>query len=553
MGLPLIIGQLRFYKSAVVYLLRVYIFHTMRIVASIAFGLGALAFSHGGIAQTVRTFDRQLAVGAGIYSSVAVDSSGAVYVGTENNQLLALNPDLSAKWSFAATDWIDASPVIGRDGELYTVSYDGYVYCLEPSGKLRWSYNSGGLFVASPVLHQNGQLIVASADGLILALTDLDKSAPAPAWFYAVTGEIDASPAVGSDGTLYVAYKNTSNNVERAALLAINCDPSAASRVLWEYTDTPAQEADKSRFLSSPAIGSDGSLYIGLGRTLATSTTETLDGGSLLAIASNGSLKWSVPVNDKADAPPAIAQNGTIYFASRDGYLYAISPIGNTLWSLFVGDVFYSGPVVAEDGVVILASYAGFGNSTLNGIRPNNGNTGATIEWIATIPGFVDATPSIGATGALYVGSLSGVLYQLNTGSALAKSDWPRFRHNERQRANPYYAVPATMADYFEGTYSFDGGWGYWIPKNTAASLFFWGSAFPWVYSFEHGWLYCFGDSDSMWLYDAAGILLWAWTNSEFYPFIYSTNPSYGWLSYEPATSNPRIFTNSDGIKITIP
>lgn len=535
------------------YLVRNYI-TPMRIVALPVLTACLLSFSHICPAQETRSFSKELSLGSGIYSSVAIDASGSLYVGTEGNQLFALNPDLSTKWSFSATDWIDASPIIGHNAEIYTVSYDGHIYCLEPSGKLRWSHDSGGIFVASPVLHQNGQLIVASADGLILALTDLSSSTPATAWFHVVPGEIDASPAVGADGALYVAYKNTSGDTERAALLAIDCNPDASDRVLWQFLDTPAQEADKSRFLSSPAISSDGTIYIGLGRTLSTTGTETLDSGALLAIGSDGLLKWEIPVNDKSDAPPAIALDGTIYYATRDGYLYAVSQLGNTLWSLFVGDVFYSGPVVASDGSILIVGYAGFGESALNAVKPAGDNSSAAIEWTATIPGYVDATPNIGEDGAIYIGSLSGTLYKLNGEATLAKTDWARFRHNERQRANPYYASAQTMADFFEGLYSFDGGWGYWIPANEEAALFFWGGAFPWVYSFEHGWLYCYGSSsDSMWLYDASGILSWSWTSFDFYPYIYSINPEFGWLKYEPATSNPRIFINSADVKITIP
>lgn len=522
------------------------------ITPSIATGL-IIFISLDTMGQEERLFERQVSVGAGIYSSAAIDASGTIYVGTEKNELLALNPDLSQKWSFTTMDWIDASPVIGRDGEIFTASYDGYVYCVEPTGKLRWAYNSGGLYTASPVLHQNGQLIVASADGVVLALSDLEKPTPTPAWFYVVNGEIDASPAVGPDGTLYVACKSLSNNVERAVLLALDTAPDATSRVLWQYVDTPAQDADASRFLSSPAIGADGTLYLGLGRTLATSTSETLDSGALLAIHGDGSLKWALPVDDKSDAPPAIGVDGTIYYASRNGYLYAVSSEGEKRWELYLGDIFYSGPVATDDGHIVIASFAGFGNSSLNVIKPNSENTAAAVLWYATMEGYIDATPSIGKDGAIYVGGLSGTFYQLSSELSLAQSDWPRFRHNERQRGNPYYATPKTMADYFENTYSFEGGWGYWVPQNSAAAIFFWGSAFPWVYSFQHGWLYCYGDSSSMWLYDAAGILTWTWTNSELYPYLYSTAPAYGWLAYDPETSNPRLFTNVAGEKLSIP
>ena len=63
---------------------------------------------------------------------------------------------------------------------------------------------------------------------------------------------------------------------------------------------------------SSPAIGSDGTIYVGS------------DDYNLYAINSNGTLKWSYATGSWYNSSPAIGSDSTIYVGSDDGKLYAI-------------------------------------------------------------------------------------------------------------------------------------------------------------------------------------------------------------------------------------
>ena len=71
---------------------------------------------------------------------------------------------------------------------------------------------------------------------------------------------------------------------------------------------------------SSPAIGEDGTIYVGA------------NDGRLYAINPNGTLKWSFETGDKITSSPAVAKDGTIYVGSYDGYVYAINPDGSLKW-----------------------------------------------------------------------------------------------------------------------------------------------------------------------------------------------------------------------------
>ena len=63
---------------------------------------------------------------------------------------------------------------------------------------------------------------------------------------------------------------------------------------------------------SSPAIGSDGTIYVG-----------SRD-NNLYAINPDGSKKWNFKTRFEVSSSPAIGSDGTIYVGSEDNYLYAI-------------------------------------------------------------------------------------------------------------------------------------------------------------------------------------------------------------------------------------
>ena len=107
---------------------------------------------------------------------------------------------------------------------------------------------------------------------------------------------MNSSPAIGSDGTLYVGSRDSK-------LYAIN--PKSGVK-LWEFKT-------RDWVYSSPAIGSDGTVYVGS------------NDGKLYAInGKTGVKQWEFKTGDKVHSPPAIGSDGTIYVGSRDNKLYAI-------------------------------------------------------------------------------------------------------------------------------------------------------------------------------------------------------------------------------------
>jgi len=91
---------------------------------------------------------------------------------------------------------------------------------------------------------------------------------------------------------------------------------------------------------SSPAIGSDGTIYFG--------STDNY----VYALNSDGTLRWKFETGAEIYCSPTIGMDGTIYIASNDGYLYAISGSGtlaNSPWPKFQHDLRNTGNVVTTN------------------------------------------------------------------------------------------------------------------------------------------------------------------------------------------------------------
>src|SRR5262249_42058142 len=100
----------------------------------------------------------------------------------------------------------------------------------------------------------------------------------------------------------------------------------------------------------SPAIGPDGTIYVGGGSQLQ---------AVLNALSRQGSLIWSRPTGSEMPAAPAVASDGTIYFqgapagcTSCEYYLNALTPSGAVEWAYFTGILGTSSPTVASDGTI---------------------------------------------------------------------------------------------------------------------------------------------------------------------------------------------------------
>lgn len=320
--------------------------------------------------------------GSSIQSSPAIAADGTIYVGSQegNGYLYAINPDGTLKWRYTgASSWfnITSSPVIGTDGNIYfgtSSTVHSYLYSISPDGNLNWRYSGEGKgIVSSPVIDQEGTIYfgtshVSAPDSLFAIYPDGTLK-----WRVA-TGEISSSPAIGPDGTIYVGiYSYYGYNQYVYAFT-----PGGA--VKWSYkTDGEVH--------SSPAIGSDGTIYVG-----------SRD-GYIYAINPNGSLQWRYLTNDDIRSSPAIDAEGTIYVGSYDNHLYAINPDGSRKWRYYTQDNIYSSPAISSSGEIYFGSNDGYFRAL--GLGDGNGEIYGRVTDFGTTEPIGDVTIEVNGSEVL--------------------------------------------------------------------------------------------------------------------------------------------------------
>ena len=266
--------------------------------------------------STVGAIDEQwsFTTGGDRVTSPAV-ANGVVYVGSNDNNVYALNAATGAKlWSFTTGNFVYSSPAVA-DGVVYVGSVDNNVYALNAAtGAKLWSFTTGSYVYSSPAV-ADGVVYVGSNDNNVYAL---NATTGAKLWSFTTVLPIASSPAVadgvvyvGSDGTVYAL--NATNSIE-----------------LWSFS-TPTPNA------SSPAVA-DGVVYFGSNYLYALN-------------AATGAQLWVSTVGSS----PAVA-NGVVYVGSGDDNVYALNATtGAELWSFATGNSVFSYPAVAN-GVVYVGS-----------------------------------------------------------------------------------------------------------------------------------------------------------------------------------------------------
>ena len=69
-----------------------------------------------------------------------------------------------------------------------------------------------------------------------------------------------------------------------------------------------------------------------------------------------GTLLWEFETGHWVSSSPAIGSDGTVYVGSYDGKLYAINPNGTKNWEFVIGDDVRSSPAIGSDGTVYVGS-----------------------------------------------------------------------------------------------------------------------------------------------------------------------------------------------------
>jgi len=238
--------------------------------------------------------------GGDIDSSPVIGDDGSIYFGSEDDYIYALYPNGSLKWKFLTSVGVLSSPAIGVDGTVYCGSHDGYLYAFYPdNGTVKWKFGTGNWVRVSPCIGDDDTIYCVSLDNYLYAIY------PNGTMKWKTNVGAGTHPTIGHDGTIYCGYNY---------LFAIN--PVDGS-VKWTFDVGGTIRG------ASPCVSADGTIYFG-----------TSDGGELIALNLDGTLKWRREIGE-CESAPCIGSDGTVYVGNAvdenggysRGYLYAFNKL----------------------------------------------------------------------------------------------------------------------------------------------------------------------------------------------------------------------------------
>ena len=287
-------------------------------------------------------------------SSPVIASDGTIYIGSENGYLYALYSDGSMKWSFKTNNKIVSAPAIGSDGSIYVGSKDYYVYALNADGSLKWKYGTGGSIDYSPAISSEGTIYISSDSGYLFAfnIDGTLKWRYRPSDDYIDSPPVIGSDgtiylswhrnqlhALNPDGS--IKWCQQISDYPKISIGQDDILYIASTLVFQAYYSTGVRKwsysFDGSCDGSLPTIGSDGTIYF--------AASYVFSGNSYLyAMNPNGSLKQTYNLGSFRIwySSPAIGFDGTVYVGSCDGCLYAFpsnsSGLADSPWPKFGHD-----------------------------------------------------------------------------------------------------------------------------------------------------------------------------------------------------------------------
>jgi outer membrane protein assembly factor BamB len=208
-------------------------------------------------------------------------------------------------------------------------------------------------------------------------------------WVFQTSGSVTSSPAIGRDGTIYIGSSD-------CKLYAINPDGT----LKWQFSSSN----ENGRFSSSPAISVDESIYIGC------------DDYNLYAINADGTLKWKRDLGGQVFSSPAIGSDQTIYVGSANNRMHAYDTNGDakTGWPYVTGGSVFASPAIGTNGTI----YVGCMDQYFYAIHPDG-----TLYWRTNLGGAIFSSPAVG-TNAIVTGCDNGKVYGIDSsGTVIWSSD----------------------------------------------------------------------------------------------------------------------------------
>jgi hypothetical protein len=344
---------------------------------------------------------------------LVIAADGTLYTLGAGNQLLAINPDGTTRWSTAvpAAAGVQTPPyiqpgtwvtwlAIGVDGTIYV--WNGDLTAVTPAGAIAWTLAITS-YPARPD-YECLKLDVDPAGNVLVADAPPDAGstlyAVAPAGTYAwrkllPTGTtIVSSPTVGVDGAIYVIVTDTTGAFTLQAL-------DSSGNDTWSAQLESGQQAPSIINDVPPVVSEDGTVfaYFATHGAAAGFRAFTRDGQPLSSSPNHGPLVTTVP----------LASGDRVYLLAYDGSITALSTAGATLWS--------SPPVGGQTQTLIVDLIVDAQGNLFSGAQVVGGIAARQTVILSPDGGIIYgpspsndvATMAIGSDGTLYGFGLGGL------------------------------------------------------------------------------------------------------------------------------------------------
>jgi outer membrane protein assembly factor BamB len=349
-----------------------------------------------------------------VLPSIAINSSGTLYIGSNNGKVYALNGNtgntitgwpvdltnvIASKYNVqnSAPNAIYTTPVIAPDGTIYVGSNVGYLHALQPNGTLKWSYYASYPLQSSPIMDSSGS-IYFGAGTHVYAIGDAGYCGYLK-WLvpFSAGGIINSSPALGQNGFLYFGSND-------GYLYAVD---SFTGVYKWSCNLNLPDTLVVHPIYTSPTVDAYNNVIIGNG--------SSMDGSLNYIDGITGTPIWQksyAPLNGPFYNTAAV--KGDVIYLSTIAYVYAIDrSTGNLNWRFKKDSCYYTSPLVDKNGIIYFASIDAF---TSHGIVHSVIDNGMSYQekWNMDT-GAVErlAPPVLGRNETIYLSSTRNKIYAL--------------------------------------------------------------------------------------------------------------------------------------------
>jgi outer membrane protein assembly factor BamB len=323
-------------------------------------------------------------------SAIAVDTDRRLYLTSQNALNVIDSSNALLEWTYP----IDSSgasvpnnsiPIIDPSNNIYFGARNSYLYSVNGQQRMfNWHYKVGGAIQDMPIIGKNNNIYVAANN----------------ARFYDFSGNSAVTPTSNAIVPMYML------NVKHENLSALyGPTKTTIPSIYWQKPFVSGN-----LFVSpSIAISSTGDLYLG-----------SNDGYIYSLNSVDGTMNWLIRVNNTNLAQftspnsiyttPAIGLDGTIYIGSNEGYLFALTSTGTVKWSYSAGYPLQSSPIIDGSGTI----YFGAGKKVY---AVGDYGYAAYPKWLTpfTTQANVNSSPALSSNGYLYFGSDDGYVYAINS------------------------------------------------------------------------------------------------------------------------------------------